>query len=156
MGHMENPVIISWQAREFDFRPKESQWFWIVLIVAVGIAASAFIFADYLFSVIAILGGFTVMLVGARKPPRHKYSLTERGFMIGTHLIPYAQMTRFSIIENEPRKLSIDTKSFTGIVSAPLVDADYRIIRTELKNRNIEEVEHLDSFIDGIAHRIGL
>jgi hypothetical protein len=156
MERMENPVIISWQAREFDFRPKEREWFWIVCIIAAGVAVSAFVFGDYLFSVIAILGGFTVMLVGAGKPPRHTYSLTERGFMIGAHLIPYAQMTRFSITEEEPRKLNIETRSFTGTVSAPLADADYRIIRTELKNRNIDEAEHLDKFIDSVARRMGL
>lgn len=153
---MENHAVITWQTKEFEFRPKERQWFWTIGVVAAGVAVSAFIFHDYLFSVIAILGGCTVMLVGARKPPRHKYALTERGLMIGTHLIPYSHMLRFSIVEDEPRKLSIETKGVAGTISAPLADADYRRVRTELKNRNIEETEHLDSFIDGLAHRIGL
>lgn len=153
---MENPVIIAWYAKEQQFQPKEQQWFWTVGIVATGAAVAAFIMKDYLFSLIAILGGFTVMLVGSRKPPRHKYSLTERGFVVGQHLMPYSQMTTFAIKEEEPRKLSIGTKTFTGTVTVPLGDADHRVIRMELKNRNIEEVESLDSFVDGVAKRVGL
>ena len=153
---MEHPTLISWQTHEYDFRPKEREWFFVVAIVSAGVAVAAFILSDYLFSLIAILGGLTIMLVGARKPSRHKYSLTNRGFMIGEHLIPYSQMLRFSIKEEEPQKLNVETKGFAGTLSAPLAHADYRLIRTELKNRNIEEVEVLDSFIDAVAHRMGL
>ncbi len=153
---MENAVLMSWQAREHDFREKERPWYWTVGIVAVGIAAAALILGDYLFSVIAVLGGFAVMLVGARRPSRHKYSLTERGFMISSHLIPYSQITRFAILEDEPRKLSLETKMLGGTFAIPLGGTDYRAIRTELKNRNIEEVETLDSFIDHVARGMGL
>ncbi|MFA5877431.1 MAG: hypothetical protein WC880_03655 [Candidatus Paceibacterota bacterium] len=153
---MENKILVSWQAREYEFRPKERQWYWTVGIVAVGVAIASFILSDYLFSLIALIGGFTVMLIGSRKPPRHKYTLTERGFLVGTHLIPYDHMKRFSIQENEPRHLSIETKRLTGTISAPLGDTDHRFIRTELKNRNIEEVEALDSFIDSVAGGMGL
>ncbi|MES2134707.1 MAG: hypothetical protein V4449_00490 [Patescibacteria group bacterium] len=153
---MEKQILASWQAREYEFRPKEQQWYWIVGIVAVGAAVAAFILTDYLFSFIAIISGFAIMLVGSKKPQRHKYSLTERGFYIGTHLIPYSQMTKFAIREDEPRKLSIETKGLTGTLSAPLGDTDHRAIRTELKNRNIEEVESLDSFIDQVVRGMGL
>ncbi|MES2014671.1 MAG: hypothetical protein V4437_02550 [Patescibacteria group bacterium] len=153
---MEHEVLISWQAQEHGFRPKEQQWYWTVGIVAVGVAVASFILSDYLFSLIAVIAGFAVMIVGSKKPERHKYSLTEQGLMIGTQLIPYSKMTRFSIVEDEPRKLSIETKLLAGTIGAPLGTADYRQIRTELKNRNIEETEALDSFIDSIAGSIGL
>lgn len=153
---MENQVLVSWQAREYEFRPKERQWYWTIGIVAIGVAIAAFILSDYLFSLIAVIGGFTAMLIGAKKPQRHKYSLTERGFVVGTHLIPYDHIKRFSIHEDEPRKLSIETKRLTGTISAPLGDTDHRFIRTELKNRNIEEVEALDSFVDSLAGGMGL
>ncbi len=153
---MENQVLVSWQAREYEFRPKERQWYWTIGIVAIGAAVAAFILRDYLFSLIAIIGGFAVMLIGSKKPSKHNYSLSEKGLSIGTHLIPYSLMTRFSIREDEPRKLSVETKRLTGTVSAPLGDADYRQIRTELKNRNIEEVEVLDSFIDQVVGGMGL
>ncbi|TAJ13994.1 hypothetical protein EPO56_02640 [Patescibacteria group bacterium] len=153
---MEDTVVVSWYAVDNGFKEKDRPWFWAVGLVGVGVAVAAFILQNYLFSLIAVLSSFTVMIVGAQKPPRHKYSFTERGFLIGQHLMPYSQMDNFSIHEDEPRKLSIGTKTLTGVVTVPLADVDHRIIRTELKNRNIEEVDKLDSFIAGIARRVGL
>ena len=156
MSIMEDTTIISWYAVDSGFKEKDRPWFWTVGIVGVGVAVASFILHDYLFSLIAIIAGFTVMIVGAQKPPRHKYSFTERGFLVGQHLMPYSQMDSFSIHEDEPKRLSIGTKTFTGVVTVPLADVDHRIIRTELKNRNIEEVDKLDSFISGVVKRIGL
>lgn len=154
---MEDPVIISWQAKEYDFKPKEREWYWTVGIIAVSSAVAAFILKDYLFSLIAVVGGFAVMLVGSKKPSKHTYAFTERGLTIGPHnVILYDDMKRFALEEDEPRRLSIETRKIIGTVSMPLADADYRLIRTELKNRNIEEAEKLDHFIDGVARRIGL
>jgi len=153
---METQVLVSWQAREYEFRPKDKQWYWTTGIVAMGVAVAAFILSDYLFSVIAVIGGFAVMLIGSKKPARHTYTLTDKGLFVGTHLTSYSQMTRFSIREDEPRKLSIETKRLTGTLTVPLGDADYRQIRTELKNRNIEETEALDSFVEQIVGGMGL
>ncbi|MBI3573577.1 hypothetical protein HY090_00825, partial [Candidatus Kaiserbacteria bacterium] len=94
---MESRVIVSWQAKEYDFTPKERSWYWAVGIIAAGAAIAAGIVGDYLFSVIAVLAGFSVMLLGSKRPKRHTYSLTERGFMIGEKLIPYRDMERFAI-----------------------------------------------------------
>jgi hypothetical protein len=153
---MDNRVILKWQAREYEFKPKQASWYWTVGIIAGAIAVSAGILGDYLFTVIAIIGGLTLMLVGSMRPPLHTYSLTEQGFMIGRELIPYSKMTRFSIIEKEPRSISIESKTLTGVVTAPLVDADHRTLRMELKNRNIEEEEHLDRFVNQVARGMGL
>ena len=154
---MEDPIIVSWQTKEYDLKPKEREWYWTVGIIAVSSAIAAFILEDYLFSLIALAGGFAVMLVGSKKPSRHKYTFTERGLTMGVHnLIPYSDMKKFAIDEKDPKKLSIETKRIIGTVSMPLAEADYRLIRTELKNRNIEEVETLDVFIDGVARRMGL
>ncbi len=153
---MEERVYASWQAKEYDFQPKERPWYWAVGIVAGGIAVAAFILKDYLFSVIAILGGFTVMLLGSRKPHRHTYRLTERGFRIGERLIPYKSITRFAIRDEEPRELVIETTTLMGTVTVPFGDGDHRAVAMELKNNNIEEVESLGSFVDHVASGMGL
>lgn len=154
---METRVILSWQAKEYDFIPKSPSWYWAVGIVAAGLAAAAFIVGDYLFGIIAIIGGFTVMLVGSAKPKRHTYRLTERGLMIGTRLVAYDEMQKFAVhLEDDPPTLEIETHTLAGTVSAPLGDADYRALQMELKNQNIEEVESLDSFVNKVARGIGL
>lgn len=153
---MEERVYVSWQAKEYDFQPKERPWYWAVGIIAGAVAIAAFILGDYLFSLIAILGGFTVMLLGSKKPRRHTYRLTERGFKIGERLIPYKSMVRFAIREDEPRELVIESTTLLGTFVVPLGDTDHRAIVMELKNNNVEEVESLGTFVDRVASGMGL
>lgn len=153
---MEERVYVSWQSKEYEFQPKERPWYWAVGIIAGGIAVAAFIVGDYLFSLIAILGGFTVMLLGSKKPHRHTYRVTERGFRIGDRLIPYKSITRFAIRDDEPRELVVETTTLLGTFAVPLGDTDHRAIAMELKNNNIEEVESLGTFVDRFASGMGL
>jgi hypothetical protein len=149
-------VLITWQAQEYPHSTKERSWYWMVGIVAVGVAIAAIILQDYLFAVIAIIGGFTVMLVGSARPPRHTYSITENGFMVGRDLIPYDKIKRFAISEEEPKHLTLETLTLIGIIKAPLGGTDFRAIRTEFKNRDIQEEDKLDQLVDRVARTIGL
>jgi hypothetical protein len=153
---MQHRAIVSWQADKYDFIPKANSWYWAVGIIAGAAAIAAIILADYLFAVIALLGGFSVMLLGSSPPKRHTYRLTDRGFMIGERLIPYRDMVVFAIHEGEQPTLNIETTTLMGIVSVPLGNTDRRVIEMELKNQNIEEVESLRSFINAFASGIGL
>lgn len=149
-------VIVTWQAEEYSPTPKGTAWFWSVGIVAAGIAIAAAILQDYLLSVIAVIGGFTVMLVGNAPAPRHTYSVTDAGFRIGRETIPYEKITRFAISEDEPRHLTLETQTLIGVIKAPLHTADFRQIRTEFKNRNIQEEDKLDQMVERVVKTIGL
>jgi len=149
-------IVISWQDHEYEHKPKGVSWFWVVGIIAAGIAIASFILQNYLFGLIAILGGFTVMLVGSARPTQHTFSLTDNGFKIGRDVIPYDKITRFAISEKEPRQLTLETLILIGVIKVPLEKADFRVIRSELKNRNIEEVDKLDQVVERVAKTIGL
>lgn len=153
---MQHRAIVSWQAEEYEFIPKASSWYWAVAVIALAVAIAAIILSDYLFAVIAVLGGFSVMLLGSKPPKRHTYRLTDRGFMIGERLVPYRDMVAFAIHEGEEPTLNIETTTLMGIVSVPLGRTDRRVIEMELKNQNIEEVESLRSFINAFATGMGL
>ena len=153
---MESHTLMSWQARERKVSRKERSWYWAVAIVAAGVAVAAGIVGNYLFSLIAVLGGFTVMLAGSTKPTRHTYRLTEHGIKIGEKLIPYRSITRFAIHEDEPLALILETNTFMGHVTIPLRGVDWRAIQMELKNQNVEEVESLYTVTDHLARAMGL
>jgi hypothetical protein len=153
---VEDRVILSWQAKEYDFQPKAGSWYWAVGIVAVGVAAASVILTNYLFALIALLGGFTVMLMGSKRPKRHTYRLTDHGFKIGERLVPYKSIARFAIHEDEPMTLALETETLLGTVTAPLGGVDWRTVEMELKNRNVEEVESLHTFVDHVTRGLGL
>lgn len=149
-------VVARWQAHEYEHKPKDRQWYWSVGIIATGAAIAAVLLQDYLFGVIALIGGFAVMLVGSSRPAQHTYTITESGFMVGDDLIPYDKISRFAISEGEPRHLTIETMTLVGVIKAPLEGIDYQTVRMEMKNNNIPEENKLDQFVDGFAKRIGL
>ena len=104
---MEDRVLITWRAQEKEFRPKGPAWYWAVGIASCGIAVAALIVGNYLFAVIAILGGFAIMVVGSGRPARYVYKLTDRGLTIGTTVIPYEKISRFAIVDTQPHTPSI-------------------------------------------------
>lgn len=153
---MENRLIMSWEAHEGEHKPKSRSWYWAVGIVACGVAVAGIILKDYLFVLIALLGGFAVMLVGSRRPPLMEYAFYENDIVIGSERVPYEKIQRFAIKEDEPQLLTLELKNLIGIAHIPLEGADWRRIRMELKNRNIEETEKLDTFVSKVAEWIGL
>lgn len=153
---MENRLIMSWKAREGEHKPKSRPWYWMVGIVAGGMAIAAIILKDYLFALIAVLAGFTVMLVGTRKPPVMEYALYEHDLVIGAERIPYEKIRRFAIKEDEPRMLDLEIQNLVGSAHIPLEGADWRRIRMELKNRNIDEAAEIGVFATKVAKWMGL
>jgi len=153
---MQNKLIVGWKATEGTFKQKTRPWYWAVGIIAGGMAAAAVITADYLFALIAILAGFSVMLVGSRRPSRMEYALYENDILIGKERIPYEKIRRFAIKETDPKMLTLEMKNIVGIASMQLANVDWRLIRTELKNRNIDEVESIDAFVSKVTEWMGL
>lgn len=153
---MEAERIIKWEAHEPGASDKKPSWYWAVGIIALGVAAAAIISTNYLLAVIALIGGFAIMLAGSRPEAHRAFGLSNRGLHIGAERVPYVNIKSFAIHDNEPKRLVIATTGLTGIFSIPLGTADFRLIRTELLNRNIEEDEDLDSMTEKLAKAIGI
>ncbi len=147
---------MKWQGREAQYRPKTNSWYLSVAIGAVGLSIASIVVTNYLFAVISILGGLTLMIVGSRRPSRQTYSLYEHHVAVGHEKIPYEKISRFSIREEDPKELTLEIKSLIGIRTIPLSTTDHRRVRTILKNRDIEEVEALDTFVGKAADWMGL
>ncbi len=155
---MEQPIVaVQWEGEEGEFTPKSSTWYWTVGILSVGSAAAAFIVGNFLFGVILLLAGFTTALLGSRKPATHTFRLTDRGIHVGEQVFSYNNIMQFAIEETKPKKLLFELKvGVVKIMTIPLAATDHRKVRTELKNRNIEEVEHLNTVVARLSDWMGL
>ncbi|XKT74608.1 MAG: hypothetical protein ACJKTH_00765 [Patescibacteria group bacterium UBA2163] len=149
---------VAWRAKEDGCAPKTSNWYWTVGIISVGAALSSIILGNTLLGVLIVLGGFTIMLAGTRPDRMHSYALSDAGVHIDAQIIPWNKIRAFAIHEeDEPvPALVIATDTLLGTTSIPLKDVDYRLIRTELKNRSIDEIDSLETITDNIARAIGL
>jgi len=148
--------ILSWQTYEPGASKKSSSWYWTVAIVALGVSAASFIASNILLGVLAIISALAIMLAGSRPEVRQTCAISNTGLHIGSSAIPFTNISRFSIQEDEPRRLTLETGGLTGTISLSLEGVDFRAVRSELKNRNIEEVDSLNSLGGTIAELIGM
>lgn len=147
---------LSWQASDSGATKKTSAWYWSVGILGGGVAVASFIAGNVLFGLFAVLGSFAIMLAGSRPATKRIYEISDKGFRIGPDIIPFKNISRFAIREEEPRKVVLETTGLIGTVSVLLAETDFRTVRSELKNRNVEEVDSLDSLTEKIVEVVGM
>ena len=145
-----------WHTQRGGSERKTSSWYWTIAIVAGGITVASFIAGNLLFGLLAVIGAFAIMLAGSQPNAQEKCAISERGVHVGSSLIPFPNISRFAIEEGEPMKLKLQTKGLVGIISLGLEGVDFRGVRSELKNNNVEEVDKLGSLSEKIAETIGM
>jgi len=146
-----------WRATDEATTQKSRNWYIAIGVIAVGAAIASFIAGDVLFSLLILLGAFALMLAGTPRPKQERvFAISERGLHIDARLVPWERISAFSIREEEPMMLIVATGSILGTVSIPLLGIDFRAVRTEFKNHNVEEVEALGSFSESIARSLGV
>lgn len=149
-------IVFSWRAETPAPPQKTAPWYWTVGILGVGGATSALISENILFAILILICAFTIMLAGSRSARTQTYGISERGVHVGSELVSFSSIEHFSLEETEPRTLILETNKILGPVSIPLGNADFRRIRSELKNRGIEETEPVPSLSDALARLIGM
>jgi hypothetical protein len=136
------PQDITWKVREHSHTDKGSDWFWAVGIVVVSSAVVAFLFKNFLFALLLVIGGFTLGLLSSKPPRELTFSLTPRGVMIDRSLYPYQMLAAFWIKgrDSESPTLIIDAQRFlTPHLIASLEGVDAERVHTYLSQYLPEE-----------------
>jgi hypothetical protein len=160
---MEEPAVyVEWKGQEFEFVAKSMTWYWTIGILSLGCAVAAFIVGNFLFGVILLLAGMTVSLLGSRRPATHLFRITDRGIYVSDQLFTYDNVESFAI-DDHMQKGGVPTelhfslkKALVKVMTVPLGGADYRAVRTALKNHNIDEVKSLDSAVARLSDWMGI
>jgi hypothetical protein len=74
---------LTWQAPEFEHRPKTATWYWVSMIVAMMLLALAIWQKNYIFGVFVVIAELLLMVWGSYEPPMVAFSLNEKGLSIG-------------------------------------------------------------------------
>ena len=141
-----------WNALEYEYFPKSADWFWMIIILTLSIAIASFILGNFLFGVLILVSGFSIILFGLRKPQNVVFSITGRGVQIDDKLYPYNTLESFWIYYNPPVQKQITLKSkkiFMPSIQIPLGDADPNIARNFLL-KFMQEKEHPESLTDSV------
>jgi len=146
---------LSWRAREHIER-KSGNWYWAVGILSAGGAVASIVAHNPLLAFLLVAGGFTVMLAGSRPSTERRYTIDEVGIHIDAHIVSWNKIRHFALTEDSSPNLTIETETLLGVVAMPLSGVDFRDVRMELKNRNVEEVDSLETFVGSITKALGL
>ena len=71
---MAKPPFI-WEAHEYIFQEKTSDWYWAVGIIAVSLAVLLIIFGNVLFALVVLIGSFTLSIFAARRPDLVRFEI---------------------------------------------------------------------------------
>ncbi len=146
---------ISWTTLEHHHNhEKTHDWYWVFGIIVIALAILFIYFGDYLFSILILLGAFTMLLHSQRDHEEITVSLGTRGVLINDSLFLYKNLESFWVeteIDGEPHQLLLNSKKvYMPHIIIPLADdLDPELITTYLL-QHLDEEELEESF----GHRL--
>lgn len=137
---MEQDHII-WNAPEYPLRAKTADWYWALGIMAIAGAVASYILGNILFSILILIGAFTVAAYGARKPHIVEIEIDRRGVRAGGTLYPHSSLASFWIVEgkDESKILLRSHKPFLPYIIIPLGDTAPEMVHEVLSGYLTEE-----------------
>ena len=108
---MATEALISWNAPEHFYVEKTSDWYWIVGIFTLTLAAIFFIFGEILLGIFIVVAAVALVLHASR-PPRTIYcEINDRGLIVDTVLYPFLSLESFWIAHDElPPKMILKSR----------------------------------------------
>ncbi len=145
-------------APEYHYKHKATDWYWAVGIVTLAAAATAIIFNNILFSILIVLGGFTLIMHAARRPVDHEIDINDAGITIGKYHFTYGNLESFWIEHTEHARMLVKTKRLIMphlIVPVDFLSGDEKEeVREFLKTKLAEEEQH-EPLLEMIMEYIG-
>lgn len=99
---MLQPFTISWEAPEYEHRPKEIGWYWISIIISILLLVVAIWQKNVLFAAFILIAEMLVLFWANRDPEMHEVVVTEKGVRIGDEkFYERSRIAAFSIVPHE-------------------------------------------------------
>ncbi len=159
----EKPVI-SWQAPEFESRPKDVSWYWLSLMIAIVILALAVWQKNFLFAIFVIIAWLVIIYLSRHSPTIWQFKIDEKGIEISLpksrearKFYPYAEIDGFDIKSNGDKYQELILKLKTKLspyLKINIYSADEEKIRKFLLEFLPKE-DYNASLVDSISKLIG-
>ncbi|GMU73824.1 MAG: hypothetical protein AMXMBFR44_0230 [Candidatus Campbellbacteria bacterium] len=147
---------LSWEALEYEHKPRNADWFWGLGIIAGGGIILSIIFGNLLFGLVIAIGAVALGLHALRHPNMVQYEITDRGIMINATLFPYPTLQSFWIHEHIiPNQLILTSKKVAMphiIMQLQGVSSDE--VREKL-SQYLHEAEVHETFSDRLLALLG-
>lgn len=156
---MAEQTIYQWETLEYDHRPRTSDWFWAVGVIAGACALAALFFGNILLSILLVISVVTLIVHHLRPPKTLEISITDRGVRANREFFPYQTLDSFWIEEElGPRILILLSKErlvMPHIKMALPEELTTPELRDYLLNY-VDEEYHPPTLAESLLHWIGL
>lgn len=154
-----NETAFSWEAPQYDERPKGADWYWIAGILAVAGIVLSIIARNYLLAVLLALGIVLIFYYASRTPHVVTIKLTQKGLVIDGMLYRYKNIISFWVYETPEQShrmiLHVDRQYLPYFTIPVPKNVDHDELRMFMK-RYTAEVEKREPTLDAIMRHVGL
>lgn len=150
--------IVAWVGVDTSSKEKTAEWYVVLAIFVIAFVFIGVIFSNFLLSLLAIMSGAALTLVGSRKPFEVHATITAEGIIVEDKLHRYEDLKSFWVFYEPPylKELSLTSKkAFATHIRIPLGDANPALIHETLVPF-LKEIREEESFADILSRRIGL
>ncbi|MBU2103432.1 hypothetical protein KKD81_03025 [Patescibacteria group bacterium] len=149
---MARTVFFEWEATEYVFEQKGSDWYWAVGIIAVAGVIASILFGNLILALLIAAATGTLALSTAKDPRTHVFRITDAGIMIDENVYEYEHIISFSVLEyidpTLPPALSLKThRILAPHLLIPIAGPD-PVEVYEFLAEHIEEGKHDESAVD--------
>ncbi|MEK7088891.1 MAG: hypothetical protein AAB913_02045 [Patescibacteria group bacterium] len=140
---MDSDKKLEWTALEYEEKERGNDWFWALGVIVVAGSVTSFIYSNYFFGLLLIIGGILLGAFAIKKPDLVFYELNEKGLKIRNRLFPYENIKSFWV-KREGEKPTLFIKSerlFMPIISMPIEQNFAEEIRNFMLGGNVIEEE---------------
>jgi len=153
---MATEALISWNAPAHFYVEKKQDWYWVVGIITLALAAVCIIFGQVISGIFVIVAAMALVLHASHPPKRIRCEINDRGIIVDNILYPFLSLESFWIPHDEfPHKLILKSRK----VVMPLLvifieEIDPESVR-EILLKYIAETEHHEPFLKHLLERFG-
>ncbi|MEK7646310.1 MAG: hypothetical protein AAB381_01280 [Patescibacteria group bacterium] len=148
--------LISWHAPTHIHREKRSDWYWVVGIITLALAAVAFMFGEVITGIFVIVAAVALILHASHPPHTVSYHINDRGILANDTLYPFLTLESFCIPHDHvpPRLIIKSRKVFMPLIVIYIDDVEPEEVRRTLL-RYIAETEHREPILKLLLERLG-
>ena len=148
---------LEWTALEYEEKDRGNDWFWTLGIIVVAGSIASFIYHNYFFGLLLIVGGILLGAFAVKKPDLVFYEINEKGLKIRNRLFPYESIKAFWV-KKDAEKPILFIKSgrlFMPIISMPIKQNLAEEIRKMMLQGKVLEEEMKEHVSEKIMESLG-
>jgi hypothetical protein len=109
---MEEKNKLFWAVPAYEHKEKNVDWFWALGIIIFAGTITSFIYENYFFAGVLLVGGILMGYFAQKEPETLYYELNENGIKIKDQLYPYKNIKSFWVATEKKPTLFIKTSRF--------------------------------------------